>query len=138
VIQIHITQLYILRFRSGSLTCIASKYDDIQKRVAHQTVSSMNTADSLSCYKQVVDYFCKSVSADLKSAVLVVQCRVYKNRKFSHIDIIFHVHTEHRRDPFLDRSRSADHLDHRSIKPYAASKRCVHALAARCTLADNA
>src|SRR5699024_5011096 len=98
----------------------------------------MNTADSLSCYKQVVDYFCKSVSADLKSAVLVVQCRIYKDRKFSHIDVVFHIHTKHRRNAFLDRSRSADLLDHRSVEPYAASKRCSYAFAARCTLADNA
>ena len=98
----------------------------------------MDTADSLSCYKQVVNYFCESVSADLKSAVLIVQCRIYKDRKFSHIDVVFHVHTEHRRDPFLDRSRSADLLDHRCIEPYAASERCIHAFAACRTLADNA
>src|SRR5699024_8652236 len=118
-------------------SCIASEYDNVKQGVAHQTVSSVDSSDCLTCDKQVVYHLRESVPADLKSAVLIVKRRIYKDRKFSHINVIFHVHAEHRRDAFLDRSRSANLLDHRCIEPYAASERCIHALTARCTLTDN-
>src|SRR5699024_3572029 len=137
MVKVHIAKLHVFRLRRCSLSCIASEYDDIKQGVAHQTVSSVDSSNCLTCNEQVVDHFRKSVSSDLQTAVLIVECRIYKDRKFSHINVIVHVHTEHRRDTFLDRSRSADLLDHRSIKPYAASERCCHSFSALCTLTDD-
>ncbi len=130
-------KLHALCFCGRSLACVAAKYDDVQQGVAHQTVSSVDPSYSLSCHQKVVDHLREAVSADLQSAVLIMKRRIYEDRQFSHIDIIVHIHTQHRRNTLFNRSPAADELDHRSIQPYAASKRCLHAFAPVGALADN-
>lgn len=73
MIQIHRSQLYLFALACRSLTCIAAKYNDIQKGIAHQTVSSVDTAYRLACYQQIRDYLGKALAADLQTAVLIMK-----------------------------------------------------------------
>ena len=88
MVKVHRAKRYVLRLCSRCLSCVAAKYDDIQKGVAHQTVSSVDAADCLTCNKQIVDHLCKAVPADLQTAVLIVQRRVNQDRELSHIDAV--------------------------------------------------
>ena len=88
MVKVHRAKRYVLRLCSRCLSCVAAEYDDIQKGVAHQTVSSMDAADCLTCNKQIVDHLCEAVPADLQTAVLIVQRRVNQDRELSHIDAV--------------------------------------------------
>ena len=119
MVNIHRTKLYLFRFRRRFLTCIPAKYDNVKKGIAHQTVSSMNTACGLSCRQEVWNRLGEAFSVNLKTAVLVMQRRIDQDRNLSHINPIVHIHTEHCRDSLLNGSLSANQLNHRCIKPYA-------------------
>ena len=118
MIQVHLTKFYVFVFCSCFFTCISAEYDDIEQRVTHQSVGSVDSACCLSCNQKVRGFFCKSVSCDLQSTVLIMKSRVDHDRYFSHINAIVHVHTEHSRDSLFDGSLTAEDLDHRSIQPY--------------------
>ena len=137
MIQIHFSKLYLFAFCSSLFTGISSKYDYVQKRVAHQSVSSVDSACSFSCNQKVLDFFCKSVSINFQTTVLVVKSRIDHDRHFSHINAVVHVHTEHCRDSLLNSSLASKDLDHRSIQPYTfQSARNLYATAFL-TLTDN-
>ena len=137
MIQVHFPKLYLFAFCSCLFTGISSEYDYVQKRVAHQSVSSMDSACSFSCNQKVRDFFCKSISINFQTTILVVQSRVDYDRHFSHINAIVHVHTEHCRDSLLNSSLSSKDLNHRSIQPYTfQSARNLYATAFL-TLTDN-
>ena len=137
MIQIHGAKLYLFAFGSCFFTCISSEYNYIKKRVAHQSVSSVDSACCLSCNQKVRDFFCKAVSVDLKTTVLIMKGRVDHDRDFSHINAVVHVHTEHSRDSLFDGSFATEDLDHRSVKPYTFSSTWNFHATAFLTLADN-
>ena len=137
VIQVHGAQFYVFAFCSCFLTCVSTEYDNIQKGVTHQSVSSVDSACSFSGNQKVRDFFCESVSCDFQTTVLIMQCRVDQDRNFSHIDTVVHVHTEHSRDSLLNGAFTTKDLDHRSIQPYTfCSSRNIYATAFF-TLTDN-
>ena len=49
MVEVHFTKLYVLAFCSCFFTGISSKYDYIQKRVTHQSVSSVDSTCGFSC-----------------------------------------------------------------------------------------
>ena len=130
MIQIHLSKRYVLGFCCSSFSCIAAKYNNVKQRVAHQTVSSVDSSDSLACYKQVVYRIGEAFAVDFQTAVLIMQGRINQNRLFSHIDTILHEHTEHSRDSLLDGSFSVKQIDHRGIQPYSLALRSLNALVA--------
>src|SRR5699024_5892041 len=82
--------------RSG-LTSIAAEYDDIQQRVAHQTVTAMDTANSLTGNIQVFNA-ALAIGSNIDTAVLIMQSRVNQDRFLADIDIVFSKHTHHSRN----------------------------------------
>ena len=97
----------------------------------------MDSACSFSCNQKIRDFFCKSISINFQTTILVVQSRVDYDRHFSHINAIVHVHTEHCRDSLLNSSLSSKDLNHRSIQPYTfQSARNLYSTAFL-TLTDN-
>ena len=103
---------------------------------SHQIVTRGLT-QSLSCNQKVRDFFCKAVSVDLKTTVLIMKGRIDHDRDFSHINAVVHVHTEHGRDSLFDSSLTSQDLDHRSIQPYTLSSTWNFNTTAFLTLTDN-
>ena len=90
----------------------------------------MNTSDSLAGNKQVFNVCCHAVNIYVKTAVLIVQCRVNQNRLFSYVYSVACKHTHHSRDTFFNSTLAADCLNHRSVEPNCLAASCVNAFAA--------
>ena len=78
----------------------------------------MDTADSLTCYEEVLNVGCFTVYVDVKTAVLVVECGVNEDRLFSDVDAVLTEHSHHSGDSLFDCTFTADSLDHGSVEPY--------------------
>ena len=66
-----------------------------------------------------------------------MKSRINEDRYLAHIYVVLKVHTEHRRDPFLDSALTVDHLDHRRVEPDTVSSAGnVNALVACLALTD--
>ena len=133
--QSQLADLDVLESCAGSLACVTAEYDDVEQRVAHQSVCAVNTACDLACCEEVLDT-CLAVRVDLDTAVLIVQCRIDKDRLLCDIDAALLEHTVHSRDSLLDCALAVLDLDDRSVKPYAVAVLCLHAVALR-ALADD-
>ena len=72
MVQVHRAECHLLCLRSRCFSRITAKNNNIQKRVSHQAVSSVNTADCLTGNEQVVDHLRKAISANLQTTVLIV------------------------------------------------------------------
>ena len=121
------------------LTGIAAEYDDIQKRVAHQTVSAMDSAYCLTCNQQIADLLCKSVSADFQTAVLVMKGRVnQESALFSYQCHSSCTYGSMAGIRLLNGTLSADALDHRACRAIRrVPRRCCYALRPVAALTDN-
>ena len=120
----------------SALSCVASEDDDIKKRVAHQTVASMDTAGALAGDKKVVDGS-SALGIDLDAAVLIVLGRIYRDRYLSHIDAILQEHSQHSRDSCFDGTLSSKFLDHRGIQPDRIAERCGDTFVSALALTDD-
>ena len=137
MVKVHRAKRYVLRLCSRCLSCVAAEYDDIQKGVAHQTVSSMDAADCLTCNKQIVDHLCEAVPADLQTAVLIMKGRIDENRFLTDIDPVFSEHSHHSGNSLLDSSFAVYHFDKRRIQPDAFAVRSLDSAVVFLTFPNN-
>ena len=68
-------KLYALCLLRRILARITAEYDDVQKTVTHQTVTSVDTAYNFTCGIEILNVSLR-VRADLQAAVLIVKGRV--------------------------------------------------------------
>ena len=121
---------------SRRTTCVATENYNVQKRVAHKSVSAVNTAYRFACHEQVFNRGF-AVAVDIYTAVLIVQRGIDEDRFFADIDSVLIEHTEHCGNTFHNSALAADLFDHRRIQPDALSVGSFDTVAALVALADN-
>ena len=87
----------------------------------------MDTADNFTGCIEVFNA-CHAVGCDVKTAVLVVESGVNKNRLFPDVDAVLAEHSHHSRNSCFDCAFSALQLNHRSVKPYSDAVSSVNAV----------
>ena len=88
--------LYALGFFRRRLARISAEHDDVEKRVTHKTVPSVNAPYCLTRNEQVSDLGGFTVAVYIDAAVLIVQRRIYEYGFFAYIYAVFGEHSVHR------------------------------------------
>ena len=117
-------------------TCISAENNNVKKRVAHKPVSAVDTANGLTCNIQIFNSG-HTVCANVKSAVLVMEGRIYKDRLLANINSVLAKHSHHSRNSLFDSTLTVFKLNHRSIKPYTYTVIGMYSVAVCRAFADN-
>lgn len=84
---------------------IASEDYNVKKRVAHKTISAVNTANGFSGNEKILNSGF-SVVRNIYTAVLIVKSRIHKNRLAPNINAVFSEHAKHCRNSAFNSSLS--------------------------------
>ena len=136
MLQAQLAQFNRLRCFGSLSTRNTAKDDDIQQAVAHQTVSTVNTANSFTGNKQSRQLgLCILVNKN--TAILVMQRRIDQNRFLAQVNAKLSIHAQHTRNAFGNSAFAMQHFNQRRIEPQRYTIERLHTLAAGSTLADD-
>ena len=107
--------LYALRHRQSRSF---AEDHQIQQRIAHQPIASVQPTGSLPRHKEVF-HGRFAVDVDLHSSVLIVQRRINQDRVFADIDAVPGILANHGGEMLVQRAFAMLRLEQRGIQPHA-------------------
>ncbi len=101
---------------TGGFTGQASKHSYVEERIAHKSVSSMNSTSYLTCDKEAWNG-CISIGFVFQTTILIVKRRINQHREFRNIySVTFEEDELGWKFPF-NGPRAFQHFYHRRIQP---------------------